>query len=60
MENGLSASYVSEKIVNALVGGCVPIYYGDKHIFDIFNRDAFVWWDPNAPDKALAQVDWPA
>jgi hypothetical protein len=28
--------YITEKIIMAYAGGCIPIWYGDKKIFDIF------------------------
>jgi hypothetical protein len=38
MENSISPGYITEKILNAFLGGCVPIYYGPEDVFDIFNH----------------------
>lgn len=43
MENAKSPGYMTEKIIYAFLGGCVPIWYGDEIIFDIFNKDAFLF-----------------
>eukprot|EP01047_Picozoa_sp_COSAG01_P037312 COSAG01_NODE_2957_length_6795_cov_8.325119_7_plen_560_part_00 len=59
MENDNAENYITEKIVNAFVGGCVPIYYGHNHIFHIFNRDAFIYWNISnslAMEYALKQI----
>ena len=36
--------YITEKIMLAFAGGCIPIYHGTKRIFNIFNKDAFVFY----------------
>jgi hypothetical protein len=28
----------------AFLGGCLPIYYGTEEVFDVFNRDAFLFY----------------
>lgn len=45
--------YITEKILLAFAGGCIPIYYGTERIFDIFNRKAFVFYNISEPEKAL-------
>lgn len=35
MENSLSQDYVSEKVYDALIAGCVPIYWGAGNIDDL-------------------------
>jgi len=56
MENTNTPGYVSEKILNAFLGGCIPIYYGTTEIFRMFNRNAFVYYDISDPGPALAQI----
>lgn len=56
MENRYADGYISEKILNAFLGGCLPIYYGDRGVFDIFNKDAFVYYDIHNPQEALDRV----
>lgn len=56
MDNRKIAGYISEKIANAFMGGCVPIYYGTTEVFDIFNKDAFIYYDIGNPTPALVQI----
>lgn len=56
MENANFGGYVTEKIVNAFMGGAIPIYYGTLDIFKLFNKDAFVYYDVQNPLPAIEQV----
>lgn len=56
MENSMVKGYISEKIYMALLSGCLPIYYGDREIFNIFRDDAFVYYDIDNPEPALAEI----
>jgi hypothetical protein len=38
------------------LAGSVPIYYGTREIFDIFNKRASVWYDRKHPKVALDQI----
>ena len=58
MENSYQEGYITEKIINAFLGGAVPIYYGTREIFDIFNRDAFVFYDLQHPEEALKKISY--
>eukprot|EP00558_Chaetoceros_sp_UNC1202_P000812 CAMPEP_0197259044 /NCGR_PEP_ID=MMETSP1429-20130617/83312_1 /TAXON_ID=49237 /ORGANISM="Chaetoceros sp., Strain UNC1202" /LENGTH=876 /DNA_ID=CAMNT_0042723243 /DNA_START=132 /DNA_END=2763 /DNA_ORIENTATION=- len=49
-------TYISEKILMAFIGGCIPIYYGPELIFDIFNRKAFLFYNISDPQPALDQI----
>jgi hypothetical protein len=51
-------AYITEKILNAFLGGAVPVYYGTTKIFELFNKDAFVYYDPGDPDKALKRIEF--
>jgi hypothetical protein len=42
-ESGISPGYVTEKIFEPLVAGCVPIYFGDESCLTDFNDKAFVY-----------------
>ena len=55
-ENTVQDGYISEKILLAFVSGCIPIYFGTRDVFDIFNRDAFVYFDVNSPQSAVEKV----
>ena len=57
MENTYKKGYISEKILNAFIGGTVPIYYGHEDVFSVFNRKAFVYFDRLDPLKTLASVE---
>jgi Glycosyltransferase family 10 (fucosyltransferase) C-term len=56
LENRYADGYISEKILNAFLGGCVPIYYGDRGVYDIFNKNAFIYYDIDNPSAALNRV----
>ncbi|CAB9527238.1 Glycosyltransferase family 10 (fucosyltransferase) [Seminavis robusta] len=56
MENKVYPGYITEKILNSYLGGCVPIYYGTKEIFDIFHKDSFVFYNVTNPQPALEQL----
>mmetsp|Transcript_7766 Transcript_7766/g.21628 ORF Transcript_7766/g.21628 Transcript_7766/m.21628 type:complete len:380 (-) Transcript_7766:202-1341(-) len=54
MENKQSPGYISEKMVYAYLGGCIPIYYGDKDkIFDLFNHKSFIFHDVHETGSTL-------
>lgn len=57
MENTKTEGYVSEKILNAFMGGTVPIYYGTEDVFKIFNRKAFVFYDEDDPKATVKEVE---
>jgi len=50
------SAYITEKILLAFVGGCVPIYHGPSLIFDIFNKDSFVYYNISDPIVAQTKV----
>lgn len=56
LENALVKGYITEKILNAFLGGCVPIYYGTQDVFEVFNKDAFIFYDINDPRPAIDKV----
>lgn len=58
MENSRVDGYISEKILNAFLGGCVPIYYGTEEVFDIFNPDAFIFYNISNPNDALERLSY--
>ena len=58
IENTVQDAYITEKILNAFLGGAVPVYYGTTKIFELFNKDAFVYYDPGDPDKALKRIEF--
>jgi hypothetical protein len=53
MENKKFPGYISEKIILAFLGGCIPIYYGDaERTFDIFNNKSFLFYNVDEKDSA--------
>lgn len=56
LENSLLEGYITEKILFAFLAGTVPVYYGTKEIFDIFNKDAFIYYDIHDPQPALDRI----
>jgi hypothetical protein len=56
MENKAVDGYISEKILNGFLAGCVPIYYGTRQVFDIFNADAFLFYDVDDPQPTLDRI----
>lgn len=52
-ENSRGDGYVTEKIVDAYLAGCVPIYWGDPRVVEDFNPESFI----NAHDfKTLIEL----
>lgn len=41
-ENSIGSGYVTEKLLHAKLGGCVPIYWGSSDVTLDFNKDAFL------------------
>ena len=56
MENSNVPGYVTEKILLPLVAGSIPIYYGTKDIYEIFDESCFVYYDIKSPASALARI----
>jgi hypothetical protein len=45
MENHQSNYYFSEKLLDVILAGCIPIYWGSKTIGEHFNLDGFITFD---------------
>ena len=58
MENTVRSGYITEKILNAFVGGSIPIYYGTTEIFNVFNYKSFIFYDPLQPEIALNKINY--
>jgi len=56
MESSNLPGYITEKILNAFIGGCIPIYYGTDIVFDIFNPRAFIYYNISNPISALGEI----
>jgi hypothetical protein len=56
MENANYPGYVTEKLPNAFLAGGVPVYYGTTDVFNLFNKDAFIYYDIDDPQAALDRI----
>ncbi|KAG7364483.1 glycosyltransferase family 10 fucosyltransferase [Nitzschia inconspicua] len=56
MENVQQKGYITEKLLNAYLGGCLPIYYGTPEVFNVFHSDSFVFYDIYNPRPALELI----
>ena len=56
MESYVRDGYVTEKILVAFLAGAIPVYYGSQTVFDIFNRESFVFFDVKNPLEAIARI----
>jgi hypothetical protein len=57
MENSRTERYISEKILVAFLAGCIPVYWGSDEVYEVFNRHAFIMYNPEDPGPALQQID---
>jgi hypothetical protein len=48
--------YITEKLFVAFQAGGIPVYWGSRDVLEVFNADAFILWDPSAPEIALGQL----
>ena len=58
MENSNVQAYVSEKILLAFLGGCIPIYWGTLDVYNIFNAQSFIYYDIQHPQAALEKIQF--
>jgi len=55
IENTNENWYTSEKIFDALMCGCMPIYYGTNKIFDLIPHDWF-YYLPDLSNQSIEQI----
>ncbi len=48
-ENSKNDVYITEKLVNPLMAGVIPIYWGTDAVFDIFNKESILYLDERRP-----------
>ena len=41
-ENLVKKGYITEKLLQARIAGCIPIYSGDDSVYEVFNKDGFL------------------
>jgi hypothetical protein len=56
-ENANTGTYITEKILNPLLAGIIPIYWGTSYVFEIFNKDRFLYLDTSVPDSFNKMVE---
>ena len=56
MEKVNEVGYISEKILVGFAVGSIPIYYGTPEVFNLFNKEAFIYYDPANPQPALERI----
>jgi hypothetical protein len=56
IENSNEDWYISEKIFDALMCGCMPIYHGTERIFDLIPHDWF-YYLPDLSDRSIELVN---
>jgi hypothetical protein len=49
-ENTIADYYFTEKLMDCLVAGAVPLYYGSKSIYRFFPEKSIIAIDPNDPN----------
>jgi hypothetical protein len=55
MEHDHADGYVTEKVLLAFQAGCIPIFHGPDAILEIFNENAFIFYNTSDPAPALAK-----
>lgn len=55
-ENGQGNGYVTEKITDAFMAGCIPIYWGDQGVVRDFNPKAFINANGRTFDDVVQEV----
>ena len=57
MENSAVDHYWTEKLADAFLAGCHPIYYGCPNVTDYFPSGSLTSIDINNPEKAIAVIE---
>ena len=62
MENKNQYGYITEKIINPLIAGSIPIYWGCKNIDKYFPKDCYYnidIFDENSYEKVIEIINKP-
>ena len=57
MENAKIGHYITEKLINGLRAGTIPIYWGSRHISKYFNSKRFLILEDNTESTINALID---
>jgi len=57
-ENTDTRGYITEKIIDSFLAGCIPIYWSEKNFadFKIFNKNSILFYDENDPQKLYNKI----
>ncbi|WP_397303662.1 glycosyltransferase family 10 domain-containing protein [Nonlabens ulvanivorans] len=55
-ENTSALNYITEKIWDSIENYCLPIYYGDNGIYDLFPQDSFIDYSQINNPKTLFEI----
>lgn len=55
-ENTVLPGYITEKIINAMLAGSIPIYYGASDAVRIFNPKSFIYIKPGTPPQTIVET----
>lgn len=56
MENANRPYYITEKLVNGLRSGVVPVYWGSSRIGEFFNPKRFLHLKPGATEEDISEI----
>ena len=56
MENADRPYYVTEKLVNGLRSGVVPVYWGTSRVSEFFNPKRFLHLKPGATEEDMSEM----
>ncbi len=57
LENGIADGYITEKLINPIIAGSIPIYAGSKDTFEIINKKRVIYvYDFENYDKLLEYI----
>ena len=55
-ENLVKPSYITEKIYEAFLAGCIPFYYGDENVILEFNPRSFLRLNPTNHETIMSSL----
>lgn len=53
VENDLSDTWITEKVLDCFATGTIPIYFGTKKITEFFNKDGIIFYNDNMDLKSF-------
>ena len=56
-ENTIEGTYITEKLINPLLAGTIPIYYGTNYCQHVFNKDAYLYLEDESERSYSALLE---